>query len=335
MSRLDDLGEFELIRRLAGSAADVPGVVVGPGDDAAVLRPEPGRDLVVTTDTFVAGRHWLDDWIEPGALGARLARANLSDLAAMAARPRWAVVAMGLAPAREAAWVEAVQLGFAAALAQDGAVVVGGNVSGVASEEWLTVTLVGDVAPGLAWTRGGARPGDALVVTGRPGRAGAAVGLVRALGEGAQEAAWAPLLEAWRAPASRVDLARALAAGGAVTAALDVSDGLAGDLGHLCESSGVGAELADAAWPPDPALEAAARRLGRDPFALRLGASDDYELLMAVAPDGLAGAEAVAREAGVPWSVIGSVTGSPGVIERILADGRRAAIEPRSYDHFG
>ncbi len=263
MTRLRERGEFGLIRRLTAGWPASPDVPLGPGDDAAVLRPEAGRDLVVTTDAFVEGRHWLAEWIPPAALGARLAVANLSDLAAMAARPRWAVVSLGLAAEVESDWVEALQSGLRAALDRDGARLVGGNVAAVDGAAWASLTLIGDCLPGRAWTRTGARPGDLLAITGAPGRAGAAIALIRALGAGAEAPPWRPLVEAWRAPASRVDLARALAASGAITAAVDVSDGLAGDLAHLCEASGVGAELERSALPVDPALEAAARALGR------------------------------------------------------------------------
>jgi thiamine-monophosphate kinase len=132
-----------------------------------------------------------------------------------------------------------------------------------------------------------------------------------------------------------VDLARALAASGAVTAAIDISDGVGGDLAHLCEASGVGATIEPGGWQADPALAAAARQLGRELRDLRLGASDDYELLLAVDPERAAHAEAVAREARVPWSVIGRITAAPGVIEWTESDGRRTPVEPRSYDHFG
>lgn len=337
MARLRDLGEFEAIRRLiarAGVPGEADGVRVGPGDDAAIVRPEPGRDLVVTTDAFAAGRHWLDEWIDPEALGARLVRANVSDIAAMAARPRWATLAMGLAPDRDDAWVGAVESGVVAALAADGARLVGGNLTATAGEEWLALTLLGDARGDHAWLRSGARPGDLVVATGHPGRAGAAIALIRALGDGARDAAWRPLLEAWRAPSSRVDLARALAAGRAVTAAIDVSDGLAGDLARLADASGLGARLERRGFPADDVMEAAARKLGADAFALRLGPSDDYELLLAVDPERADVAAVIAREAGVPWSVLGRFIESPGVLEWVDEDGVRRPIPADGFDHF-
>jgi thiamine-monophosphate kinase len=334
MPRLREAGEFAVIRRLVEGLRPSAGVHVGPGDDAAVLRPEPGRDLVITTDAFVEGRHWLPAWIDPRPLGERLALANLSDLAAMAARPRWALLSLGLRGDTLSEWVEAVQAGLVAALERDGASVVGGNLTAVEGEAWLSLTLAGDVPPGRAWTRGGARPGDLLAVTGAPGRAGAAIALIRALGEGARAPEWAPLLAAWRTPASRVDLARALAASGAITAAVDISDGWAGDLGHLCAASGVGAEVPRGGWAPDAELDAAARALGHTADDFRMGPSDDYELLLAIDPAGREGCAAIALEAGVPLSVIGWFTGRSGALEWLEENGARTPIEPRSFDHF-
>ena len=333
MTRLEELGEFELIRRLTANLRLGPDVREGPGDDAAVVRPDPGRDLVITNDALISGRHWLDEWIEPADLGARLALANLSDVAAMAARPRWAVIAMGLKPDRLEAWVSAVQSGVESTLARENAWLVGGNLGSVELQEWLCLTLIGDVQPERAWTRRGARAGDLIAVTGSPGRAGAAPRLIRRLGAGARAAEWSPLLEAWRRPTPRVDFARALAASGVVVAAIDLSDGVAGDLGHLCAAGGVGAELEASAWGDDPPLEAAARTLSVPLEELRAGASDDYELLLAVRAPGRATCEAVAREAGVPLHFVGRFTPKPGAIEW-LGNGARRPLRARGFEHF-
>src|SRR5262249_40524316 len=147
---------------------------------------------------------------------------------------------------------------------------------------------------------------DAIAVTGHPGRAGAALAVIRALGEDARSSRWAPLIEAWTAPASRVDLARALAASGAVRAAIDVSDGLAGDLAQLCAASRAGARRERGGSPADAALAAAADALGVDLDPLRAGPSDDYELLLAVDPVGRETCASIAREAGVPLAWIGT-----------------------------
>jgi thiamine-monophosphate kinase len=329
MPRLREVGEFEAIRRLArrGAAA---GVVIGSGDDAAVLRPDPDRDLVATTDAFVEGRHWLREWMSPVEVGARLAHANLSDLAAMAAVPRWALVAIGARPDQELDELVEMERGLERALDAQGAVVVGGNLSAVAGEAWWTVTLLGDVERGRAWTRASARPGDLLAVTGHPGRAGAAVRLVHAGLARAEE--WRPLLDAWIRPASRVALARALAATGAVTAAIDLSDGLAADLGHLAAASGTGATL-ERLGPEDALLDRAAAALGIGVETVRLGASDDYELLMTLDPARRESCELVCQAQRVPFTVLGTVAAESG---RLTLDrgGQRTPIEPAGYDHF-
>jgi thiamine-monophosphate kinase len=337
---LRELGEFEVIRRLtvargdAGPAAGDAGVVLDAGDDAAVLRPAAGADLVATTDAFVEGAHFLPGWCAPAAAGARLAQANLSDLAAMAARPRWALLSIGARPESEVEGLVALQSGLAAALGAAGAVLVGGNLTSVAGAAWYSLALLGECPRGAAWKRSGARPGDLVAVSGWPGRAGAGLRLARALGDGARAPQWAPLLEAWLAPRARGGLALALRDTGAVTAAVDVSDGLAGDLVHLCEASGVGAVVDEGSWPADEALTRAAATLGMDGDALRFGPSDDYELILAVDPAARERCAVVARGAGVPLAFVGRFEGPA---DRVVLHSAHAAERPlgSGYDHFG
>ncbi len=340
MATLRELGEFEVIRRLTAArdaetrGAEAAGVSVDSGDDAAVLVPGPGMDLVATTDAFVSGGHFLPDWCPPDRAGARLARANLSDLAAMAAMPRWALLSVGARPDTAVEDLVAFQSGLAAALRAAGAALVGGNLTAVTGAEWFSLTLLGECAHGRAWRRAGARPGDLVAVSGHPGRAGAGLRLVRALGAAARAPEWAPLVAAWLEPPSRVALALALRDSGAVTAAMDISDGFAGDLAHLCEAGGLAAEVEEAAWPADGLLERAAGVLGVDARALRFGASDDYELLLALDPAHRAAAERVAATAGVPFAVVGRFTAGPS---RVGLRARGGSVSPLGggYDHFG
>ncbi len=329
-------GEFERIRDLVAALPTSVGaghVIVGPGDDAAVLRPEDGRDLVVTTDTFVDGRHFRRDLLDATAVGRRLAAANVSDVAAMAARPRWALVSCVAPRTLDAAWLHDVELSCARALAAEGAAVVGGNLSEGDGSCAFTVTLIGDVARGAAWTRAGARPGDVLATTGPVGHAGAALALALAATPPSFAAVPDWFAKRYVSPPSRVAVAEALARTGAVSACLDVSDGLAGDLAHLCEASGVGALLVEGDASADPALEQAARALGVSGDALRFGPSDDYELLIALDARRWAECRAAAEAAGARLTPIGEVTAERAIVLQ-REDGSREPVRGAGWSHF-
>ncbi len=336
-------GEFERIRAIVDALPAGRDVVLGPGDDAAVLRPRPGHDLVVTTDAFIEGLHWRADLLDSAGVGRRLAAANLSDLAAMGAEPRWATIACGASPQASASELRAIELACAAALAAEGAAIVGGNLSATQGPAWFCVTLFGEVEAGAHWTRAGARAGDLLAVTGSPGRSAATLALALRTAR-ADMAAVPPELATWyAAPPCRVRAARALAATGGVHAAIDISDGLAGDLAHLCAASGVGAVVDARRWPEDAALDEVAGRIAqhgaeaaveRVATRLRLGPSDDYELLLAIAPERLPACVAAAAAAGTVLSVIGEFTSARGRLMLRDATSLDTPLEVRGYDHF-
>jgi thiamine-monophosphate kinase len=311
-------GEFELIAAftralpLAGR-----GVVVGPGDDAAVLRPAPGEDLVVTVDAVVEGVHF-DRRFAPADVGWKALAVNLSDLAAMGARPVGALVALGLPPGTPAAAVRAVARGLGACARAFRTPVVGGNVTR-ADVLSLTVTVLGAVPEGRAVLRSGARPGDVVAVTGTVGDA--ALGL----GPGAP----ASLARRQRRPTPRIAAGLALAP--LVRAAIDVSDGLIQDLGHLCRASGVGARIGAADLPLSAAYRRAARRLA-EPFAAALGGGEDYELVVAVPPARLAAARAAAARAGTSLTAVGRFVRGRGV--RVVGERGEVVRAPAGHDHL-
>ena len=342
MVRARRAGEFARIRAIVASLPHGEGVVLGAGDDAAVLRPRKGHDLVVTTDAFVEGRHWRPGLLAPRAIGRRLAAANLSDLAAMAATPRWALIACAAPAAAPPAPARTIERACAAALAAAGASVVGGNMAATDGPAWWVVTLIGEVERGRHWSRAGARAGDVLAVTGFPGRSAAALAIACASRPVSFASAPRGLAAWYGAPPSRVAAARAMAATGAVRAAIDISDGLAGDLAHLCEASGVGATIEEELLPADPMLAVVAAALPGGASGararmerLRFGPSDDYELLLAVNPKRFDACAAAAQASGATLTSIGRVTGERGRLRLRRLAGAERSLPGRGYDHFG
>jgi thiamine-monophosphate kinase len=309
------MGEFELIERIRSRATPGSGVVVGIGDDAAVLNPTPDHELVATTDSLVLDRHFTADW-PPADIGHLAAQANLSDLAAMGASPRWALLALTLERI-ETRWVDGFLDGFLSAADAVDMALVGGNLARGPLN--IGVQLLGEVPAGAAVKRRGARAGDRIVVTGTLGDAAAAL----ALGGAATEALQARL----RRPVARVRAGAALR--DHAHAMLDLSDGLLADLAHLLEA-GRGAELDLDALPGSPALiEAVQEPAAR--WRFQTGGGSDYELLAAMPPE--VDLEALSRAAGVTLTPIGRIVEGDGIICR--AAGRDVPDDlGRGWDHF-
>lgn len=293
------------------------GVEVGPGDDAAVLRAPAGEEIVVTVDAVVEGVHF-GAGFSPEDVGWKALAVNLSDLAAMGARPRHALVALGLPEGTREARLRGIARGLGACARAHRVTVAGGNVTR-ARDLSLTVTAIGFVEEGRAVLRSGARPGDLVAVTGTLGDA--ALGLRR----GASRA----LAQRQRRPTPRVAAGMALA--GLVRAAIDVSDGFAQDLGHLCAASGVGARIGLEDLPLSPAYRRVARSL-EDPFEPALAGGEDYELVVAIPPRALAAARAAARRARTPLTVVGRFVRGGGVVA-VGSRGERRPV-PSGHDHL-
>jgi thiamine-monophosphate kinase len=322
---VSELGEFGLIARITerlAAAGPDRRVVLGPGDDAAVLRLDDG-DVVVTTDVLVDGVHFRRDWSTAYDVGRRAAAANLADVAAMAGRPAALVVGLGTPPELSVAWVDGLADGLRDEAAVAGACVVGGDVvrSPVLT---IAVTAVGGLAEGAGVTRAGARPGDVVVVAGRLGFAAAGLALLQA---GRPDH---PLAGAHRRPEVAYSAAQRLADAGA-TAMIDVSDGLVADLGHIADASGVRIELARDDLPLPPELVEAALEVGADPLSWVATGGDDHAFA-ATMPSGAA-LRAVAAIADlsepVPLAQVGRVVAGAGVV---FVD--EAPAGAGGWDHF-
>ncbi|MDH0288041.1 thiamine-phosphate kinase [Pseudomonas sp. GD04087] len=317
------MGEFELIRRYFASAACAAGgeaVALGIGDDCALLAPKAGEQLAISTDTLVVGVHF-PAVCDPFLLGQRALAVSASDLAAMGAAPIGFTLALTL-PEADPAWLEGFARGLNQKAQECGLALIGGDTT--RGPLAMTVTVFGGVPAGQALTRAGARPGDLLCVGGPLGEAGGALPLV--LGEMTAEPSIAePLLARYWSPQPQLDFGQALR--GKASAALDISDGLLADCGHIARASGVALIVEADRLPQSPALDAL---LGAErALQLKLGAGDDYVLAFTLPAEHLP-----ALMANWPaLRVVGRVEAGSGV--RVL-DGSGADITPRQggYLHF-
>lgn len=322
------MGEFELIRHYFQRAgANPPGVVLGVGDDCALLQPEPGQRLAVSTDMLVEGRHFFAD-VDPVALGHKALAVNLSDLAAMGASPLGCTLALAL-PRADEAWLAGFSRGLFALADAAACPLVGGDTTKGPLN--LCITVFGQVPPVQELRRSGARVGDEVWVSGQLGDARLALDALLGEIELAPEVL-ARARQRLERPTPR--LALGLALRGIASAAADVSDGLCGDLGHILAASGVGAELAADALLASSAISADLRALPRE-HALRcaLAGGDDYELIF-TAPAGAHDAVLqAARSAAIPVSCLGRITVEPGLRWQD-ACGRPLDLTLASFDHF-
>ncbi len=352
-------GEFQLIARLTAGKGYDPSVLLGIGDDAAIFQAPAGGSLLACTDMLVEGVHFLREKTPPEAVGHKALAVNLSDIAAMGGIPRHALVAVGWPPGCPLDYAEGVYKGLYSLAEEHGVNIIGGDTVR-APVVVINITVIGE-CHGKAVGRNGARPGDLLAVTGRVGAAAAGLALLRAgteesmeagvedhmkkspeastgeagaRGEGGLPAAVKEdLLRAHFFPVPRLRAAAVLTATGAVTAMIDLSDGLAGDLGRLAAASGVGALLYADELPIDSHTRAAAAFLKEDALRWALYGGEDYELLAALPSEKAAAAREKLAAAGIAFTVVGEVTPAAGGL-RVLEEGRIIPLEARGFDHF-
>lgn len=335
---LRDIGEFGLIRRiheiLKREGVENPGVSLGIGDDCAAIKPRDGFELLVTCDSAVEGRHFLPDFITPFDIGRRVMTMNISDIGAMGGRPLYALVSLGLKAETNVEDVEDMYRGFARELNPFRATIVGGNLTKMNDTLFIDITLIGEVESGKAVRRSTAQPGDSILVTGHPGRAAAGLHLLlRPKRTPALKKQ--PLVEAYNTPTHRMREGRAVALTGRVTAMIDTSDGFLADLSHICEESGVGAELVQKLLPISEDLHKAAAELDLDSHRLFYEESDDYELIITCLPTHIARIKsAVAKVSDVPVTEVGRITDTKDEIWVTLPEGRQTKVMPAGWDHF-
>jgi len=317
-------GEFGLIERLRKMVTTSrQEVVVGIGDDAAVLKtgPPPAPFLLVTTDLLVENTHLNRMWATPEQIGLKSAECNVSDIAAMGGQPLWMFVSLVLPDGVDVEWVEGLYRGLHQSCQKHGMALLGGDTTRGATTT-VNITLIGSVSQDCLCLRSDAKPGDRLVVSGSLGASAAGLALLQ---QGLKPSEY--LMSKHMTPQSRMDICSRLAP--LVHAMIDISDGLGAEIGHICKASGVGAEIAADRIPIHAEVHAAARMLNADPLGWAIGGGEDFELLFSIPAERMA---KLAAE-GVSLFEIGTITDRPDRIELVHADGRRSRLIG-GFNHF-
>lgn len=313
------VGEFGLIDRLSAILGESH-AVVGIGDDTAVIQQPDDSYLLATVDMLVAGIHF-HPAVEADAIGWHAMAVNISDIAAMGGSPEYAMVSLALPADTPVHFVEDLYRGMRRQAEAFGVTIVGGNMTRIVGQPAVDVILLGRVPKDHLVLRRGAVPGDILAVTGTLG--GTAADRLRSMRE---ERSWSWSIE------PRVEVGRALAAARLAHAMIDLSDGLASDVHHLCDASGVGAVLVEDRLPVSIGLRQFCARCERNPTEIALTGGEDYELLIAMRPEDIDRARELAGE--VPLAVVGTVLPRDQGVTLQSVGGRRAPLERSGWRHF-
>jgi thiamine-monophosphate kinase len=325
---VSSLGEHALIARITSRLAMPPWVVVGPGDDAAVIAPERGMLDVLTTDAQIEGVHFDRTFVPADAIGHRALAVNLSDLAAMGARPRAALLSLALPGELPVEVVDGTIDGILALAASHKVALVGGNITRSPGPMMVDITAIGSVRSRRILRRAGARPGDEVYVTGRVGDAAAGLQLLQ---NGADASGCCA--QRFLRPEPRVRAGWLLGANRAATACIDLSDGLADGVRQLADASGVGITIDERAVPVSPEATAWFAARSGDPVAAAMGGGDDYELLLTVRPTHRGRLRHVRQAAGnLPITRIGIVSKGRDVL--LKAEDGSARELPGGFEHF-
>ena len=331
--RVSDLGEHALLARLLARLPR-PGahILVGPGDDAAVIEPGRRTRLVLTTDALVERVHFAPEWCSPADVGHKALAVNLSDLAAMGAIPRWALVSLALPPTYHVEAAEALMSGLAEHARTHGVSVAGGNITRSPHDLVVDVTAGGEVSPRKWLGRDGGRPGDELWVSGALGGSRAGLEMLADGGLPDGDAELEACAQRHRRPTPRVRLGVAMARTGAARAAIDLSDGLADAVRQLAAASGCGARVDAVMVPVEPGARAWWTRTSQDPTMGAVHGGEDYELLFAVPPRWAGRLRNVRRQVTEPvLTRIGVLTRARDLV--LTRDGHDHPW-PEGFEHF-
>lgn len=332
--KIEDLGEFGFIRSIQdGCLFSSSKLIKGIGDDCAVIGPYEDKIFLVTTDMLLENVHFILNKISPEHLGEKAVNVNLSDIAAMGGTARHLFVSVAIPKQMRAETIHGLYNGIKTACRRHGVNILGGDTSSSPDGLMINVTVVGESKEKEVLYRSGAKPGDRIYITGTIGDS--AGGLKLILGEAsAPEPLKSKLIEAHNQPLPFLETGRAIAQSRLATAMIDLSDGLASDLRHICRLSKVGARLIKEALPVSDELKKMAEINGLDPYLLALSGGEDYRLLITVPhKNGALFQNMIQASAKCPIFCVGEITGHNG-IEIVLPDGTKDSLDTTGFDHF-
>ncbi len=327
--KLSKLGEFGLIEKIRKSAfRKSPSVLIGIGDDAAVLKVSSPAAWLATTDMLIEGVHFDLAYTDFYSLGWKAAAVNLSDIAAMGGFPRFCLTSLGIPPAATVERLSEFYRGCNALLRAHNTVLVGGDTCSSPQGMIISVVLLGEAGKTGVISRAGARPGDHIFVTGTLGDSAAGLNILKS-GVRSQESGVRKLIKKHLRPVPRVAWGRKIALSRCASAMIDISDGLSSDLSHICEQSGVGALIAAHEIPLSPSLRKASHRLNKAPLHYALSGGEDYELLFTAPPGKINKLQAL----GIPMTEIGVITRTRKMLIMNSRE-KKASLKPTGYNHF-
>ncbi len=331
-----DIGEFGLIDRIQKilPKADHKDLIIGIGDDTAVIRIDENRLLLITCDIQVENQHFRLKHISPYQLGKRAMVVNLSDIAAMGGNPTFALVSLGFPKSFPLSNFDDLFKGMKDQLAEFSVHIIGGNLSNTEKDLIIDITLMGEVVPDQFLLRSGARPGDRIFVTGKLGESGAGFYVLEKYGKNYPKE-FETLVQQHLQPIPRIEIGKRIAQSGFATAMIDISDGIASDLNHIYVMSGVGAEIYQDKIRLPEEIQKVTYFSGKSALYLALHSGEDYELLFTARPeipDSLF--DSITKDTGVPITEIGRILPQDFGYYLIDRHGEKSPIQPKGWDHF-
>lgn len=331
-----DIGEFGLIDRIQTilPEMDRKEVIIGIGDDTAVIRLDENRALLITCDIQVEDQHFRLKYLSPYQLGRRAMAVNLSDIAAMGGKPTFSLVSLGFPKSFVLSDFEDLFKGMRDALAEFSGFIIGGNLSNTEDKLVIDITLMGEVACDKFLARCGAKKGDRIFVTGDVGSAGAGFHILEKFGENYPKE-FEALVQKHLQPTPRIEIGQRIAQSGFATSMIDVSDGIASDLNHICTMSNVGAEIYERNLPLVEGIHKVASLTGKSVLTLTLHSGEDYELLFTLkseTPESVI--KSINEKSGVQIVEIGRIISKQSGYYLIDKENEKVAIRPRGWDHF-